>query len=428
MKKITGLFAILSLLLFFGCQKETNQTAADNLIQSAKKPGPAPSPSIIQWQSCFGTPFYDHGNDVAIGNDGSIYIVGVINSSQIAGGSNNASSAYIMKLNSNHEPAWSAPTIISGNAHDELMAVAITPDGGCIVAGTTHSTDIQGFAGGSDVLLAKVSATGEVEWQSALGTAANEKANDIIFTTDNGYALTGYSDDDLLVIKLKSSAATTAADMVEWQREYSLPGYKGNSGYVINELNNEYVVAGRTLTIANVDSRPLFARISALDGTAQQIKAIENFTGGFARTLTSNQDNTGFVLAGRIGCEALLFSVDQNGNPGWNKTFGGAGCLDMFDAIVKITDGYLLAGVTNSKNGDITGSKGGTDLWLFKTSTDGARISSYNLGGRGDDRAYAIGETTGSAYMVVGSTSSNSGDVSGFKGGSDIWAVKVHLP
>ena len=413
MKKITGIFTFICLFLAFGCQKETNQKDANQLeIPSAKKPGPSPSPSIVQWQLCLGTASADKGADVIVGTDGAFFISGTIN---------DRTAGYVMKFTSNNEPAWSQPAIIDGNGFDELNAMVLTADGGCLVTGFTNSTDLPGYGGNSDVLLAKIASNGTVEWTTALGTAATERCNAIVNTSDNGFALTGYSDDKFLVIKLD------ATGQVLWEQRYSVPGYKANSGYSILESDGNYVIAGRSLTLANTSARPFFAKLQTSDGTLQQVKVFENFTDGLAFSLTRNISNSGFVLAGRIGCEALVFEIDDNGNETWSKTYGGSGCGDMFHSIITMADHYVFAGTTNSKNGDITGSKGGNDVWMFRAGADGNKISSHNLGGNKNDEGHAIATIAMNHFIVVGTTSSTSGDVSGNKGGSDIWGVKVQL-
>jgi hypothetical protein len=84
--------------------------------------------------------------------------------------------------------------------------------------------------------------------------------------------------------------------------------------------------------------------------------------------------------------------------------------------------GYSFSGV--GKNSDIMNSKGGEDFWTLLLDTDGKILNSNNLGGSSSDTGEGAIPTPDGAYIGVGRTESNNGDVSGNHGLSDIWVVK----
>jgi hypothetical protein len=105
------------------------------------------------------------------------------------------------------------------------------------------------------------------------------------------------------------------------------------------------------------------------------------------------------------------------------------GSLDDYaTAIIKAHDGgYVVSGYTKSADGDITRENGGVDAWLIKIDDNGNRVWSKNYGGSSDDYAKTIIRTNDNSYMIAGYSNSRDGDVVGNKGGYDEWVVKIDL-
>jgi hypothetical protein len=112
----------------------------------------------------------------------------------------------------------------------------------------------------------------------------------------------------------------------------------------------------------------------------------------------------------------------------WRKALGGSG-NDMGLSVQKTSDnGFVIAGSTLSSNGDVTGAKGGLDVWVVKMTSSGEIEWKAVLGGSQDDEANSIQQTLDGGYILAGYTKSNDGDVSGnhaTDGSSDFWVVKL---
>ena len=89
-----------------------------------------------------------------------------------------------------------------------------------------------------------------------------------------------------------------------------------------------------------------------------------------------------------------------------------------------------------SNDGDVSGlhdppdnSENSTDIWVFKIDKTGNLLWQKCLGGTNSDRANNIFTTTDGGYMIVGSTRSSDGDVSGYHGthgwSDDVWFAKI---
>src|SRR3954463_10548605 len=84
-----------------------------------------------------------------------------------------------------------------GSKSDIAYDIKQTTDGGYIAAGTVVSrdNDVTGAHGGSDAWVIKLNASGNLQWQRALGGNSNEGARSVQQTADGGYIVAGYSTD-----------------------------------------------------------------------------------------------------------------------------------------------------------------------------------------------------------------------------------------
>lgn len=107
------------------------------------------------------------------------------------------------------------------------------------------------------------------------------------------------------------------------------------------------------------------------------------------------------------------------------RTFGGSGD-DRCYAVQQTADGgYILAGTSNSSDGQVTNAKGGFDMWIVKLNSSGTITWKKNLGGSDDDAAYSIDELAAGGYVVAGESKSSTGDIDNNKGGYDYWITKL---
>jgi len=110
----------------------------------------------------------------------------------------------------------------------------------------------------------------------------------------------------------------------------------------------------------------------------------------------------------------------------WQKCFGGKGS-DCAYSIQQTDDGgFIVAGETSSNDGDVSGNHGKIDYWVVKLNSSGDIQWKKCFGGKGIDKAYSIQQTDDGGFIVAGETSSNDGDVSGNHGKIDYWVVKLN--
>jgi hypothetical protein len=109
----------------------------------------------------------------------------------------------------------------------------------------------------------------------------------------------------------------------------------------------------------------------------------------------------------------------------WEKNLGGR--LWEYPTDIQITSdkGFIIAGYSESSDGDLTGNKGQHDYWIVKTDSVCNIQWQKNLGGKLSEIPNSIKETQDGGYIIVGSTNSNDGDVSRITQSTDYWIVKL---
>ncbi|MBL0343101.1 MAG: T9SS type A sorting domain-containing protein [Bacteroidetes bacterium] len=168
----------------------------------------------------------------------------------------------------------------------------------------------------------------------------------------------------------------------------------------------------------------------------------------FARSIQQTSDS-GYIIAGSTfsnngdvsgnhgGTDYWIVKLDSTGNIQWSNCYGGGwnGISQGYDgphSIKQTLDGgYVVAGESNSSNGDVSGIHGNSsDYWIVKLNPFGNLQWQKCLGGYGIDEARAITLSNDSGFVIVGEVFSNDGDVSGNHdttgNTSDYWVVKIN--
>ncbi len=109
----------------------------------------------------------------------------------------------------------------------------------------------------------------------------------------------------------------------------------------------------------------------------------------------------------------------------WIKTYGGSN-VDEAVAILPTNGGYMVLGTTQSLDGDVTGkTTTDSDFWLLKIDNAGQKIWDKTYGGSEDDVATSISPTNDGGFILSGYSRSSDGDVSGNEGFHDFWVFKI---
>jgi hypothetical protein len=242
-----------------------------------------------------------------------------------------------------------------------------------------------------------------IQWNQTFGSSKVNGASSVQQTKDSGYIVAG-----TLIVKLDKNGNT------QWQNL--------NGGRSIQQTTDGgYIVAGEQL-ILKLNSSGGVIWQTAINGSAFSVQQTTDggyIVGGntYSGTFSNNGQNK----------DGLVIKMDTNGNITWLKSYGGSG-NDIVNSIRQTSDGgYVAAGNTTSKNGQVTGTRDTVygDFWVIRTDVNGNLLWQQTLGGTDYDEANAVKQTTDGGYFVAGWSRSTNGNVTGAHGGYDYWAVKL---
>jgi hypothetical protein len=137
------------------------------------------------------------------------------------------------------------------------------------------------------------------------------------------------------------------------------------------------------------------------------------------------ESNDGDVRGKHAEWDCWVVKLDASGKLVWQKCLGGSS-WDSANSIQQTADGgYVVAGSTGSNNGDVNGNRGSCDGWVVKLDQPGNIVWQKCLGGSRCDYSHSIRRTADGGYIVAGDKNSNDGDVSSNHGSEDFWIVKL---
>lgn len=349
---------------------------------------------VIQWEKCFGGSLYDLATSIRKTSDGGYIFVGITTPTEKDHG---AADCWIVKLDHNGNIQWQKS--LGGSNADNALDVQQTSDGGYIVAGTTYSVDgdVSGNHGLNDFWIVKLDPTGNIQWQKCLGGSSTEEANSIRQTSDGGYIIAGSIGDaadgditqtygffDWWIVKLD------ALGNIQWQKTFGGPN--PDVAKSIQQTKDGGYIAAGIYGKTFMDSDIWIIKLSSTGDTQWQ-----KFFGGskleIAKSIQQTSDNGYFIAAtsnskdpqimdNQSDLNYLVIKTDDIGNLQWQKSLGGTGNDLVFSAIQTQDNGYLIAGVSDSNDGDVSGNHGTQsgdnenpnylyhDAWIVKLGPD----------------------------------------------------------
>lgn len=419
----------------------------------------------IEWQKCLGGTANEAAQAVQQTSDGGYIVAGWSTSTDgDVSGNHDGADIWVVRLNATGTIQWQRTLGGSdddglGFISDGFVSIKQTSDEGFILGGYTESSDgdVTNHHGNRDAWVVKLSATGTVVWQRCLGGSDEDKANCIGLTSDGGFIVAGYSestdgdvvgnhdDEDAWLVKLDASG------VIEWQK--CLGGSSADFGYSVQQTSDGgYILGGNTWSddgdvsgnhggpfgldqdawVVKTDANGAIEWQRCLGGTGfDYIYSVEQTTDGGYVVAGETDSNDGDV-SGLHGTyvDAWVVRLDGSGSIQWQRCLGGW-LGDGARSVTQTTDGgFLVTGPTSSNNGDVTSNHGGHDIWAVKLDNTGSIAWQRCLGGGWGDNGYCAQQTVDGGYVVVGETWSNDGDVSGSHGDgtgntADAWVAKL---
>ena len=278
------------------------------------------------WQKTYGESGYDEAKSVAVIGEGGYYVAGTTNSFALAGDAD----YWVLKLDADGNVIWGKS--YGGVGNDFLSSMVATPDGGCVLAGTSSSFASAG--GTTDWWILKLDAEGVVEYNKTYGGSAEDHVESIALTPDGGYIVAGYTnsfestDHDIWVLKLDSSLETAGG----WQKKFDISG-------------NDY---GRSACVT---------------------------------------DDGGFIVTGEAIGSCIVLKLDSQGWIVWDKAYSGPNYEWGISASQGVSTGVVVSGSTTSF-GD------GSDFWVLKLEGDGGIVFDPLSGAQVSDTGVIVQDTS----------------------------------
>jgi hypothetical protein len=251
--------------------------------------------SNILWSKRIGGPDADLAEGIALADDGGFVIAG----SHSDGCCN--SEYYIFKLNSSGNLIW---TLVFGDTgHDKLSSVESTNDDGFIVCGEG------GFGPGSpDILVAKISSSGNLLWHKAIKGSNSDIGFHAIQSLDNGYIITGNTfsygngNSDAFLCKLDS------AGNFLWFKSYGTP-FTNYGIDLVETSDSDVVVVGFSANSSFTDEN-LFLMKTDFSGNQLWLHEYGSpFILERARAIAKSPDG-GYAITGELfGCPSTNFET-----------------------------------------------------------------------------------------------------------------------
>ncbi|ESU24938.1 hypothetical protein FEDK69T_04950 [Flavobacterium enshiense DK69] len=343
----------------------------------------------IQWQKSLGGTDYDHPTSIQQTTDGGYIIAATSNSNDgDVTGNHGKRDYWIVKLTNTGSIEWQKS--LGGTEFELACSIQQTTDGGYIVAGYSNSNngDVTGNHGGSDCWIVKLTNTGSIQWQKSLGGSNDDIANSIKQTTDGGYICAGFT-------------GSIDGDVT---------GNHGNFDYWIVKLSNTGSIQWQK-SLGGTDSEGANSIVQTADG-------------GYIIAGSSGSNN-GDVTGNHGGSDCWIVKLTNTGSIQWKRSLGGSEA-DGASSIQQTTDGgYIIAGYSDSHDGDVTGYLTDYNYWIVKLTSTGSMQWQKSLGGSEQDEAMSAQQTTDGGYIIAGRTASNDFDVTGNHGDYDGWIVKL---
>lgn len=400
----------------------------------------------IQWQKSLGGSEEERAQSIQQTSDGGYIVAGSSksNDGDVSGNHGNFD-FWVVKLNNSGNIQWQKS--LGGSESDRGTSVQQTSDGGFIVTGSTFSNDgdVGTNHGTSDIWVVKLDNSGNLQWEKSFGSWSNDGGSSVKETTDGGYIVAGNTwleskGTDYKVIKLDSSGN------IQWQKNYG--GSKADYASSIQQTSDGgYVIGGNSWSndgdvtvhygtsnyydcwIVKTDSLGNIEWQKTLGGTYDDVVSSIRQTPDGGYIVAASSSSNDFDVSGHHGdhlrFDYWVVKLDTSGNIQWEKSIGGTGG-DRLEAIHLTSDGgYILAGYTDSEDGDVGANHGGTDGWVVKINNSGIIQWEKSYGGSDIEIISSFQNTAEGGFIFAGGSKSDDGDVTGNHGNYDYWIVKL---
>ena len=289
------------------------------------------------WNTFLGSGSHDYGADIAVDENGNIYIIGTSNTSwgsPIQSPSAGSNHIVVAKLNTNGVLQWNT-FLGNGSLSDEVGGIALDRFGNIFASCMTESwgTPLNTVAGSQDICIAKLNSSGILQWHRYLNsTNGSDTAGDMITGWSGAVFVTGSYNNNIFVAKIGAGGSlswlTTLApgqgNAISWD----------NSGNIVGVGTSQTSWGNPIRDIAYNDIDAFVYKLT-ISGSIQW----HTYVGGptstqFGTGITVDHEDHVYVLGRTDGAwgydnsiwqynyQVFLAMLQSTGTLAWNNSFG----------------------------------------------------------------------------------------------------------
>ncbi|MCF8231020.1 MAG: hypothetical protein K9J27_02435 [Bacteroidales bacterium] len=317
------LFLFIPVITLTSCYKEENEQVQPDYLMGVQK---------------YGGDSLDYATNIIETADNNYLILG-----QTRSFGNGQTDVYLVKTTKEGEIIWERA--YGGAEAEETVDIIAHPDGNYYICGSTQSKG----AGGFDIMLLKITASGQEVFMKTFGKAFYDKSFFGTLTQDQNLLVGGYETDEDAQVKNFNVRKINTSGQEVWS----------------HVLENDIVDRAQ-------------GAIDAGDGWL--------VTGN--RFLTKNNH------------DIILQKLDYDGNMLWEKQYGRSGVDEITDFIETDMGNYLICGYSGSFY-----ENRNNDLYLLEVNSNGDSLTSNHFGQSGQsdyEEGYSIIKSSGGGYYISG--------------------------
>lgn len=357
---------------------------------------------------------------------------------------------------------------LGSESSDGAGGITVTADGGYIVFGNIFdlSGNVTTHYGMSDYWIAKLDATGTLEWEKSYGGSNFESSaasglkidtSKIRQTPDGGYILGANSSSDDIDVSAnfgESDVWLVKIDNVgtiEWEKNYGNEyedsffdiRVTSDGGYIMTSGTSdpEAYIYGTKITKLDAQGNVMWA--NSYQGTGQfkyahLLNIIQTSDGGYIATGWTNADDSPItptyeILPGFYDTSNRLWvlKINASGVFEWANTYGGSNMEEGYSIVETAEGNFVVGGMTYSGDGNAVGHPDPDNApapWVLKLNNLGGVLWQKFYGLRGSVNDIKI--TADGNYVIGGSyiinIKSTNGEVINGRGSTDEFLMKLN--
>jgi len=355
----------------------------------------------IQWQQCYGTSETEYSYGIETCNGGYLIAL-MVTSGEGLTNYHGSEDIWLANIDSAGSIIWEK--CYGGSSAESPQKIVKKSDTEFFIFGYAGSTDgdIQsGNNGYADLWVVKINNQGDIIWEKTYGCTGHDNPRDMVLTPDGGFVMIdriGIGGGDVTYYYGMGDCWMAKCDSlgnIEWEKTLGNDGLDNCVSMMINSAGNIMMIGAAMWHGGLVECYP--------DGAWADVWIVE---------------------------------LDMQGNILAQYCYGGSH-YDLGYMIIELDDGYTFIAATDSNDGDVSGLHGPPggppygwgDIWVVRLNEQMEIIWQRCIGGYDEDSPKYITQTADGGFVVIGTTRSNDGDVSGNPSWPGtygaIWVVKL---